>query len=51
MCPRQASGHHVNSLSILSMRRARAGRVVPSGYDPVGDFKSMIEVRFLLRVV
>ncbi len=29
--------HHLNSLSNL-YRRARAERVVPSGYDPVGDF-------------
>ena len=29
--------HHLNSMSNL-YRRARAERVVPSGYDPVGDF-------------
>ena len=29
--------HHLNSVSNL-YRRARAERVVPSGYDPVGDF-------------
>jgi integrase len=29
--------HHLNALSNL-YRRARAERVVPSGYDPVGDF-------------
>ena len=29
--------HHLNGLSNL-YRRARAERVVPSGYDPVGDF-------------
>jgi len=29
--------HHLNCLSNL-YRRARAERVVPSGYDPVGDF-------------